>query len=417
MSDRLAIWWNGRVAGLLRLDSHGDMEFAYAPDWLRDANAPALSFSLPKRVESFGRRECQAFFGGMLPEEGQRSAIAKVLGVSAGNEFRLLEQLGGEIAGALMLLPEGRSPPLPVSGLPDSLDDERLLQLLQRLPLRPMLAGEGGLRLSLAGAQSKLPVLLVDGDIALPAPGQPTSHILKPPIARFEQTTENEYYCMSLARAIGLDVASVTMRRVGDSAFLLIERYDRVWDAGGRLVRLHQEDFAQALGVPSQRKYASEGGPTFKDSFALLRRAATRPARDLLKLADAAIFNLIIGNADAHAKNFSLLHVGGTIRLAPLYDLLSTTAYPDLSPRLAMKIAKKATLEEIEPRHWDRFAADVNIGAPHLRRRVRLLCEAILGEVNVSDSSLSGMLPDGESFDRFADLIGSRAGHLLAKAG
>jgi len=244
MSDRLAIWWNGRIAGLLRLDSHGDMEFTYARDWLDDADAPTLSFSLPKRVEPFGRRECQAFFGGMLPEEGQRSAIAKVLGVSTGNEFRLLEHLGGEIAGALMLLPEDQNPPAPVSGPPDSLDDERLLQLLQRLPMRPMLAGEGGLRLSLAGAQSKLPVLLVNGDIALPAPGQPTSHILKPPIARFEQTTENEYYCMSLARAIGLDVASVTMRRVRDHAFLLIERYDRVWDAGGQLVRLHQEDFA-----------------------------------------------------------------------------------------------------------------------------------------------------------------------------
>ncbi|GBH28811.1 HipA domain-containing protein [Sphingobium xenophagum] len=220
-------------------------------------------------------------------------------------------------------------------------------------------------RISLAGAQSKLPVLLIDDHIALPAPGQPTSHILKPPIARFEQTTENEYYCMTLAREIGLDVASVTMRRVRDQPFLLIERYDRTRDADGRLVRLHQEDFAQALGVPSQRKYASEGGPTFKDSFALLRQAATRPARDILKLADAAIFNLIIGNADAHAKNFSLLYIDGAIRLAPLYDLLSTVAYRDLSPKLAMKIAKKATLEEIESRHWDQFAQDVNIGAPY----------------------------------------------------
>jgi len=137
----------------------------------------------------------------------------------------------------------------------------------------------------------------------------------------------------------------------------------------------------------------------------------------LLKLADAAIFNLIIGNADAHAKNFSLLHVGGAIRLAPLYDLLSTAAYPDLSARLAMKIAKKATLKEIEPRHWDRFAADVNIGAPYLRWRVRQICEAILAQLEASDSALSGMLPDGEDFARFADLIGRRAGRLLAKAG
>jgi len=368
-------------------------------------------------VEPFCRRVCHSFFGGILPEEGQRSAIARVLGVSAGNEFQLLEHLGGEVAGALMLLPEGQLPPTPASGAPDILDDERLLQLLQHLPMRPMLAGEGGLRLSLAGAQSKLPVLLIDDHIALPAPGQPTSHILKPPIARFEQTTENEYYCMTLAREIGLDVASVTMRRVRDQPFLLIERYDRTRDADGRLVRLHQEDFAQALGVPSQRKYASEGGTTFKDSFALLRQAATRPARDILKLADAAIFNLIIGNADAHAKNFSLLHIDGAMRLAPLYDLLSTVAYRDLSPKSAMKIAKKATLEEIESRHWDQFAEDVNIGAPYLRRRIRQLCEATLAQLETPDSNLKQRLPGSENFVRFADLIADRARRLLIKAG
>ncbi len=207
------------------------------------------------------------------------------------------------------------------------------------------------------------------------------------------------------------------MRRVQDQSFLLIERYDRTRDADGRLVRLHQEDFAQALGVPSQRKYASEGGPTFKDSFALLRQAATRPARDILKLADAAIFNLIIGNADAHAKNFSLLHIDGAIWLAPLYDLLSTVAYRDLSPKLAMKIAKKATLEEIESRHWDQFAEDVNIGAPYLRRRIRQLCEATLAQLDAPDSSLKQRLRGSENFVRFADLIADRARRLLIKAG
>ncbi|XHS01666.1 hypothetical protein ACFB49_32740 [Sphingomonas sp. DBB INV C78] len=265
-----------------------------------------------------------------------------------------------------------------------------------------MLAGEGGLRLSLAGAQSKLPVLLVDGRIALPAPGQPTSHILKPPIARFEGTTENEFYCMTLAAAIGLDVAPVTMHTVEDRSFLLIERYDRQVDGDGRMIRLHQEDFAQALGVPSQRKYSSEGGPTFRDIFALLRKAATRPARDILKLTDAAIFNLIIGNADAHAKNFSLLHVGGLVRLAPLYDLLSTVAYAELSAKLAMKIVKKAKLEEIEPRHWDRFAEEIGIGAPYLHRRIRQLCQAVLDQNSAADSVL-------------ADLVSERAKLLLRK--
>ena len=123
-----------------------------------------------------------------------------------------------------------------------------------------MLAGEDGLRLSLAGAQSKLPVLLIDGQVALPAPRQPTSHILKPPITRFPATTENEYFCMSLARAIGLDVAPVEMRTVRDRSFLLISRYDRAIGPSGELVRVHQEDFAQALGVPSTANMRAKAG-------------------------------------------------------------------------------------------------------------------------------------------------------------
>lgn len=396
MSNRLAVWWDGRVTGCLYLGPDGDTQFAYDAAWLADATAPALSFSLPKQTEPFNRRACQPFFGGILPEEGQRTAIARALGVSADNEFRLLEYLGGEVAGALTLLPEGETPALPSATAPKLLNDDDLVQLLDHLPMRPMLVGEDGLRLSLAGAQSKLPVLVIGGQIALPAPGQPTSHILKPPIARFAGTTENEYFCMSLARAVGLDVAPVEMRIVGGRPFLLITRYDRTTGPSGEVTRLHQEDFAQALGVPSHRKYASEGGPNFPDCFALLRRAATRPPRDILRLLDAAIFNLIIGNADAHAKNFSLLHSGdrgdGAITLAPLYDLLSTVLYPELSPKLAMKIGGKSVLDDIEARHWDRFAADAQLGAPFVRKRVGELCDAVMSATDGDfGKSISGV--------------------------
>ena len=406
MSSRLSVWWGGRIAGCLYLGPDGDTQFAYDPAWLADAAAPALSFSLHKQAEPFNRRQCQPFFGGILPEEGQRTAIARALGVSADNEFRLLEHLGGEVAGALTLIPEGEELPVPGATEPRVLDDARVFRLLDHLPLRPMLVGEDGLRLSLAGAQSKLPVLLVDGQIALPAPGQPTSHILKPPIARFPGTTENEFFCMSLANAIGLDVAPVEMRTIKDRSFLLIGRYDRATGPGGEVVRLHQEDFAQALGVPSHRKYASEGGPTFPDCFALLRRAATRPARDILRLLDAAIFNLIIGNADAHAKNFSLLHRDGAITLAPLYDLLATFLYPELSPRMAMKIGGKAVLQELEPRHWDKFSADAGLGAPFVRTRIKQLSELVTDAIATrftSDDFAS------ESFAPIKEAVAERA--------
>lgn len=413
MTDRLSVWWEGRISGCLYLGPDGETLFAYDADWLADSKAPALSFSLPKQAEPFKRSTVQAFFGGILPEEGQRTAIARALGVSADNEFRLLEYLGGEVAGALTLLPEGETPASPSDAAPKLLDDDALVQLLDHLPLRPMLAGEDGLRLSLAGAQSKLPVLLIDAQIALPAPGQPTSHILKPPISRFEGTTENEYFCMSLASAIGLDVAPVEMRIVADRSFLLVTRYDRAVGTDRSVTRLHQEDFAQALGVPSHRKYAREGGPIFPDCFALLRRAATRPARDILKLLDAAIFNLIIGNADAHAKNFSLLHSsGGAMTLAPLYDLLSTVIYPNLHVKLAMKIAGKAVLEDIEPRHWERFAADAQLGAPYVRTRVGQLCNAVIAAI---DGEFTRALSPDADFSTVEAIVRERAMRLRDK--
>jgi serine/threonine-protein kinase HipA len=245
-----------------------------------------------------------------------------------------------------------------------------------------MLAGEEGLRLSLAGAQSKLPVVLVNGAVALPSPGQPTTHILKPPIARFSGTTENEALVMRLAAAIGLDVATVEPRVVQDRTFLLVERYDRSCGEDGLVRRIHQEDFCQALSVPTEIKYASEGGPTFKDCFALLRQVAVRPAVDVLKLLDAVIFNLIVGNADAHGKNFSILYGSDGPRLAPLYDLLATVAYPELSPQLAMRIGKRATLGEMDPRGWSAFAADAGVGLPLIRRRVSEISQAVIARAH-----------------------------------
>lgn len=198
----LDIWWDGRLVGQLTQDRHGELGFAYAPEWLDDALALPLSASLPKRAEPFSRRECRPFFGGLLPEEGQRDAAAQALGVSRSNDFALLDRLGGDVAGALQLLPPGETPTAPaLANRATPLDEAGLIRVLDTLPVRPLLAGEAELRLSLAGAQSKVPVVLVDGAVALPAPGQPTTHILKPPISRFKATTENEAFVMRLAAA------------------------------------------------------------------------------------------------------------------------------------------------------------------------------------------------------------------------
>lgn len=414
--DNLVVWWGERVAGTLSIDRGGAMHFAYAPDWLADPNAPALSRAMPKREAEYDDAICKAVFGGLLPEEGQRTAIARALGVSPDNPFRLLAALGGDVAGALAFLPTGEHPSQAATGDPESLDDAALFELIERLPRVPMLAGEGGARLSLAGAQSKLPVVLVSGQVAVPLPGQPSTHLIKPEPDRFPGLAANEAFCLALARAVGLDAVKAEWRQVNGRPYLLVSRYDRAAE-GDAVRRLHQEDFAQALGIPSNRKYAAEGGPVFRDCFTLLREAAARPALEVLKLVDAAIFNVIIGNADAHAKNFSLLRQEGgasPIVLAPLYDLVGTVMWAELAPRFAMTFGGAGTLEQLEVRHFDRFATDAGVAAPFVRRRASQLAEAVADAIG-RELNVPG-LDDREPIAALANIIRDRAQRVALKA-
>lgn len=410
MKSALCVWWNNAIAGTLRLDEHGDVTFAYDDAWVSDPDRSSISRSLPKRLEPFNRRSTRPFFAGLLPEDAQRAAIARAIGISKGNDFAFLDALGGDVAGALTLWPEGETPPV-YDGAParDPLGDNALVDLLDTLSERPFLAGREGVRLSLAGAQSKIPVVLIDGEIALPAPGQPTTHILKPPIARFSATTENEAFAMKLAAAIGLPAARVAIKRVKDRPYLLITRYDRLLDANGVARRLHQEDFCQALAIPPEHKYASEGGPTFKAGFQLLREATSRPALEVLKLLDAAIYQLILGNADAHGKNYSLLHRPEGVVMAPLYDLMCTIAYPAVSPNLAMRIGRLSTIEDLEPDTWTQFATDSRLGGAFVRRRVVEISDAVIHEAERVADGVAERGFDGAELRRFADIVMRRA--------
>ena len=409
----LTVWWEGAVVGSLTADRHGAMRFTYDADWLADPAAPALSVALPKRPEPYPPRQSRPFFEGLLPEGAQRDAVAAALGVSRANDFRLLDRLGGEVAGARSLCPAGETPPPPeATEATAALTDDELAALLATLDTRPFLAGTRGLRLSLAGAQSKMPVVVVDGRVGLAGPGQPTTHILKPPIARFPATTENEAFAMRLAAGLGLEVAPVDPYVAAGRACLLVTRYDRRTAPDGTVRRLHQEDFCQALGVVSDRKYAADGGPGFRQCFDLVRRACSRPAVEVLKLLDAAIVQVLLGNADAHGKNYSLLHWDEPIELAPLYDLLSTVAYPDLSPRFAMRVARRATLEEMRRGDWDRFAGSAGLGPPFVRRRVRELADLATARATAVAGELAGPGLDETALARCAERVTDRARRL-----
>ncbi len=378
MPDRsLDVWLQGQHIG--RLDQEaGRLVFTYDTKWLARSDPTPLSASLPLRLEPFDDRAARPFFAGLLPEQEKRDQVARAIGVSARNDFALLDAIGGECAGAVTFMHVGEKLAEPAGDADYRiLDDAGLAAILDKLPKRPLLAGEEGVRLSLAGAQDKLPVLVVDRRVALPLHGAPSSHILKPAIQRIEDSVHNEGFCLALARAAGLDVVEADIREAEGRPYLLVNRYDRIVGSDNRPRRVHQEDFCQALGVAPEYKYQNEGGPSLADCFALVRKATRPAALYLPRLVDGVIFNALIGNNDAHAKNYSLVYSSDATTLAPLYDVLCTAVYPDLTPKMAMKIGGYYDFADILPRHWQRFAKDANLSAPQVRRRLLDLAERL----------------------------------------
>ena len=320
MAHELDVWLFADRIGTLAL-VEGRLNFCYAPAWLSQPDAVPLSASLPLQAEPFDDRRTRPFFAGLLPEGQMRRLIARQFQVSGQNDFALLDHIGGECAGAVTFLEPGQALPVPC-GNDDVqwLGDEEVLAILDELPRRPMLAGKSGLRLSLAGAQDKLPVVFDGERLGLPRNGTPSSHILKPAIHAVEDSVSNEGFCMALAEAMQLEPARSKVHIVLDRPFLLVERYDRLADVQGHRQRLHQEDFCQALGVVPEMKYQNEGGPDLVQCFDLVRRVMRPSSPQILRLFDCVIFNALIGNHDAHAKNFSLLYRGKTPVLAPFAD-------------------------------------------------------------------------------------------------
>lgn len=377
MAHELEVWlFTERVGTLSLLD--GRLSFCYAPGWLSHKDAVALSISLPLQAEPFDDRKTRPFFAGLLPEGQMRRLIAQQFQVSGQNDLALLERIGGECAGAVTFLEPGQA--LPISRCNDDvqwLSDQEVVAILDELPRRPMLAGKDGLRLSLAGAQDKLPVVYDGGRIGLPLNGAPSTHILKPAIHAVEDSVSNEGFCLALAEAMQLKPARSVIRQVSGRSFLLVERYDRQIEAQGLRQRLHQEDFCQALGVVPEMKYQNEGGPDLAQCFELVRRVTRPSAPQVLRLLDCVIFNALIGNHDAHAKNFSLLYSGKAPVLAPFYDMLSTAVYPALTPKMAMKIGSKYKFSEVQARHWVQFAESAGLTRAQAKRRILTLAKLL----------------------------------------
>lgn len=378
MTRTLHAYWNNRIVGELTRDG-SRLSFRYDRSYLSQRAALPLSRHLPTKDVMFDDSATRAFFANLLPEGGIRRQVARQLGVSAENIFALLEGIGGDCAGAISILSPDNTPG--ATGLYRPISQAALALELATLPSHPFLAGVDGVRLSLAGAQSKLPLFVEEGKYFIPEGTRASSHILKTAIPQLDNTVVNEAFCMNLAHKVGLPVPAAQVVKIGGQEVYMVERYDRKRIAPGEIERLHQEDFCQALGVIPEMKYEQEGGPGFQDCFKLVEEWSDEPILDTLNLLKWALFNFLIGNADSHAKNLSFLYASGTIRLAPFYDLLSTAVYERLNNKFAMKMGGQKDPRYLMATHLTRFAAEAGIELRTIRTQLLELCGMIEGAI------------------------------------
>lgn len=393
-----------------------DWYFTYEPDYLTSTTPVPLSVSLPLKADVHQGAAVRNWFCNLLPEGGVRDAITARLRIPPGDDFALLSAIGGECAGAVSIQPSGPT-------VERSQQDEGDLETL--LHLQGEDAGEGAwallatpLRLSLAGAQDKMAVIAEPGGrLRLPGPDELSTHILKPDSRRFRGLRDLEAFGLALARAIGLQVAPARPMNVAGRAALLIERYDRAME-GGRIQRLHQEDVCQALGYPGEMKYESRGGPGLARCSALIRQLALGPTA-VQGLLDWVIFNALIGNADAHAKNLALLSDRqGHRRLAPFYDLVPTVVLPEtmIERAPALRIGAASRIDAITAEDWRIFAGQSQYAARFVLNRIGEMAAALLDIVHAVGDELITQGCDGKRMTAASRILESHMRRLQALA-
>ncbi len=412
ISHEYPVWLNESPAGTVYVKK-GQMCFAYHHEYPYKLGNPPLSVALPFCPEPFEGRAVQAFFSGLLPEGDVHHRLARALRTSSSRlthsatvQLKALRLLGGECAGAVRIMPEGDI----IDDQPDIhwLNERSLQNVMASLYFSPLLAGWKGKRYCLTGAQDKLPVVFEQGTLGLPLHGMPGTHILKFPVHFMDDTVHNEAFCLALAAKVGFPAVHAEILQCGKLPCLLVRRFDRVQRGDGRIERLHQEDFCQALGVMPYCKYEQDKGPGLAACFRLLRSVSSNPDQDTAMLLDAVLFNLLIGNHDAHAKNFALLHADGQVRLAPLYDLLSTAVYSGFSDCMAMRIGGVYRFEALTIQAWQHFAEAADMPYELIMARLFEMADSLPDKAAEVARSFAQMGWHDPVIDRIQTLIKAR---------
>jgi serine/threonine-protein kinase HipA len=404
----LGVYWDGEEVGRLERVDQRSRAYAFRYLW----TSRPISISLPLSQVSFSLEESRPFFEALLPEGAVREQIAGQLKLAAGDSYGLLAELGRDCAGALQILDADRTSEPPSVNWLDARELDVLIDELPRHPLG-IDVEDDRLRLSLAGVQHKA-VLVRDlsGRFGRPLDGMPSSHILKPELhdGDYPGLAANEYFCMGLAARCDLSSAEVELMSIAGRPCLVVKRFDRELSAWPPR-RLHQEDLCQALGITLDFKYQKEGWrlPSYRALAGVLDRHSSAPGLDRLASAQSAVFNFLVGNADSHAKNISLLHARDGVRLAPLYDLVSTAVYPELNAELALSIGDELNPDAITSIHWADLADDLGLNAGAFERVRRQLVNRVAAEASKLRAEAGTEGWHHPCIDTISDVIAARA--------
>jgi serine/threonine-protein kinase HipA len=408
--EPLNVFLNSRLVGQLRRETSGAIIFQYERSWLEWQPALPVSLSLPLREQPYVGAPVLAVFENLLPDNDslrrQIAARARAEGIDA---YSLLGAIGRDCVGALQFLPPEVQPTpagtidaVPVSG-------REIGIILDNLATAPLgITEDESFRISIAGAQEKTALLRWNGRWCKPRGTTATTHIFKPSIGKLPNgvdltsSVENEYLCLKLLNALGLAAAKAEMHTFGDRRVLIVERFDRLWTEDRRLLRLPQEDSCQALSVPPNLKYESDGGPGITDILKLLR-GSDEPLSDQRSFLKANLVFWLMGATDGHAKNFSIfLSPGGRFRMTPFYDVVSAQPSVDSKQilwrqfRLAMAFGTKPhyQIRQIAPPHFFQTADQAGIGQQVIESVIQELLDGAASAAESVVASLPRDFPD-----------------------
>lgn len=387
----------GSIAG----SGTSDARFCYSMDYISDSNSIPVSASLPFQTEPFTPEQTRNFFDGLLPEGYTRKMVANWLHEDDGNYLQILAALGKECLGALKVTNAETVEEVSCGYEQLSLEQVRALAQEGATKSAELVTKS---HLSLTGASGKVGLYFDQRNQQwyLPLGNAPSTHIVKQSHVRLNSIVTNEQLAILTAKKVGIEVPDTFIINTGNFAdedvLFATARYDRIWRqppamTGGHLMplRLHQEDFGQALGLPATAKYERQGEHYFRDMFRILRQYSSDPIQDQLKLWDLVVFNFLLGNTDAHLKNYSLLHGENpkTVRLAPAYDLVCTTAYKKSTRDMSFHIGGRTSIDEIDRNAFADAAREVGLGQRIALRRFDAMADQFESALRQSADELA----------------------------